>query len=177
MSRRDFLRITIASMVAAASPLALGSRYYGSLWLKRDDSELRLNYLDQAGNLDAQNYKAACWMLRDVQLNKIGYVSLRLLETVSWMQAYLIQHNVQRPFLVHSGLRMPSTNKKVEGARSSMHLPDDKGFFRAMDISMDGVDSKYLGALAAYAHQGGIGFYPGRRFIHVDTGTIRYWKG
>lgn len=177
MSRRSFLRLSIAGLALAASPLAIGNRYYGTLWLKRNDSELRINYLDQAGNLIPQHYKAACWILRDVQENKCGYVSLRLLETVAWMQAYLAQHNVQRPFVVHSGLRMPSTNKKVEGARASMHLPDERGYFRAMDISMDGVDSKYIAALAYHAQQGGLGFYPGRDFIHVDTGPIRYWKG
>jgi uncharacterized protein YcbK (DUF882 family) len=179
MSRRDFLRLTIASAATfAAAPFAIGSpRVYGSVWLKRDDNELRLNFLNSEGVLNKQDYKAACWILRDVQANQIGIASVRLLATVAWMQAYLAQHNVHRPFLVHSGLRTPSTNKKVEGARGSMHLPDDHGLFRAMDISMDGVDSRYLGALAFHAQQGGLGFYPGRRFIHVDTGPVRYWKG
>lgn len=178
MSRRTFLQLSAAYAAAVASPLVLGApRYYGALWLKRDDTELRINYLTPTGQLNAQHYKAACWMLRDVRLNKVGFVSLRLLETVSWMQTYLTQHHIQHPFLVHSGLRMPSTNKMAEGARASMHLPDERGYFRAMDISMDAVDSKHLAALAAYAHQGGIGFYPGKNFIHVDTGNIRYWKG
>lgn len=177
LSRRGFLRLTLTSLAAAASPLALGSQYFGSIWLKRDDSELRLNYLDRSGNLDSQHYKAACWILRDVQANQIGYVSLRLLETVAWMQAYLAQQSIHAPFHVHSGLRTPATNKKSEGAKASMHLPDERNFFRAMDISMPGVDSKFLAALAAYAQQGGLGFYPGRDFIHVDTGPIRYWRG
>ena len=33
----------------------------------------------------------------------------------------------------------------------------------------------YLGKLAQYFQGGGVGFYPRDKFVHVDTGKIRYW--
>ena len=56
-------------------------------------------------------------------------------------------------------------------ARASMHLCG-----RAADIDMPGVPAEYLARLAAYFQGGALGLYVGR-FVHVDTGPLRYWRG
>ena len=40
---------------------------------------------------------------------------------------------------------------------------------------MRGVTLEQLNAMARYYQVGGVGSYS--RFLHVDTGQVRYWRG
>jgi uncharacterized protein YcbK (DUF882 family) len=73
--------------------------------------------------------------------------------------------------IIHSGYRTEQTNRNLEGAaRRSQHL-----LGRAADITLPGLPATYVGRLAAHYAAGGVGFYPSRDFIHVDTGQRRFW--
>ena len=70
-----------------------------------------------------------------------------------------------------SGYRNPNTNARTEGAaKNSMHM---RG--RAVDIIIPDLPVSYLGKLAQHYAAGGVGFYPDRGFIHIDTGNVRSW--
>jgi uncharacterized protein YcbK (DUF882 family) len=45
----------------------------------------------------------------------------------------------------------------------------------AIDIRMPGVKTSELRAAALARHRGGVGYYPGSNFVHVDLGRIRRW--
>jgi len=75
-----------------------------------------------------------------------------------------------KPMIVNSAYRSPEHNKKVGGAKESMHL---KG--KAFDISMSNHDPAHFERCARQCGFTGFGFYPGSNFIHIDTGTSRTW--
>lgn len=72
---------------------------------------------------------------------------------------------------VTSGYRSPSYNRKVHGARHSLHMKGE-----AADISIPGVSKTRLAKWAkAQPEIGGIGLYCRSRFVHIDTGRDRHW--
>lgn len=124
------------------------------------------------GRVQLQGYVAACKLLRDVRANEAVQMDLRLLDIIWTMQAWLGQHGFTVPVHIHSGYRSLKTNQSTEGAaKNSMHL-----YGRAADISMPGIPSDYIGRLAQYLQGGGVGFYPGANFTHIDTGRVRTWR-
>ncbi|MGZ8218088.1 YcbK family protein [Methylomagnum sp.] len=74
-----------------------------------------------------------------------------------------------------SGYRSPETNswlrKMSHGvAEHSMHIEG-----KAIDIRMSDVSVHTIRQVALALQQGGVGYYPRRDFVHIDTGSIRSW--
>ncbi len=80
-------------------------------------------------------------------------------------------------FAVISGYRSPETNERLHERSSgvSQHSLHMQG--RAIDVRMSGVDCRILAARAEGLKQGGVGFYRGSDFVHLDTGAFRTWRG
>ncbi len=74
------------------------------------------------------------------------------------------------PLIVHSAYRSPNHNRKVGGAKRSMHLQG-----AAFDISMANHDPESFEAAAREIGFTGFGFYPRQNFIHIDIGRARQW--
>jgi uncharacterized protein YcbK (DUF882 family) len=45
----------------------------------------------------------------------------------------------------------------------------------AIDIRVPGVSTLSLRDAALSLHRGGVGYYPGSEFVHVDVGRVRRW--
>lgn len=73
------------------------------------------------------------------------------------------------PFIIHSGFRTHSTNRKVGGAKYSQHL---KG--RAVDFRIPYIDHRRIGAWLYAYDTGGVGLYT--THVHMDTGRHRRWQ-
>lgn len=76
---------------------------------------------------------------------------------------------------VISGYRSPATNEMLRRrgsgvARNSQHV---KG--KAIDVRLRGVDTALLRDAAIALQRGGVGYYEGSDFVHVDTGRVRRW--
>lgn len=169
------MTIAAASLAPILTPndlFAQGAPVQASiLWIKRGSDQARVDVMTESG------YAVAARLMRDVKANQIGRPSPSLLLLIAWMQAWLAAYGHHVCFNIHSGLRTIRTNNNIEGAaRSSLHLPDKFGRFRALDFSAAPIPSEYLGRLAAMAQQGGVGFYSARNFTHVDDGRQRYWR-
>jgi uncharacterized protein YcbK (DUF882 family) len=81
----------------------------------------------------------------------------------------------QAPFQIISGYRSPATNAmlhKLSGgvASQSLHLSG-----QAIDIRLADIPLADLREAALSLRAGGVGFYPGSNFVHVDTGRVRRW--
>jgi uncharacterized protein YcbK (DUF882 family) len=87
------------------------------------------------------------------------------------------QIGVPPAFAVISGYRSPETNERLHERSSgvSQHSLHMQG--RAVDVRMSGVDCQDLAARAEDLRRGGVGFYRGSNFVHLDTGAFRTWRG
>lgn len=74
------------------------------------------------------------------------------------------------PLIVHSAYRSPDYNRKVGGAKHSMHLQG-----AAFDISMANHDPDAFEKAARAVDFTGFGYYPRQNFMHIDTGRARQW--
>jgi uncharacterized protein YcbK (DUF882 family) len=79
------------------------------------------------------------------------------------------------PFQVISGYRSPRTNTMLREnsrgvAAGSLHLQG-----RAIDVRLADVGCAALRDAAVELQRGGVGYYRGPDFVHVDTGRVRRW--
>jgi uncharacterized protein YcbK (DUF882 family) len=79
------------------------------------------------------------------------------------------------PFQVISGYRSPRTNTMLREhgggvARGSLHLEG-----RAIDVRLADLGTAALRDAAIELQRGGVGYYRGPDFVHVDTGRVRRW--
>ena len=78
-------------------------------------------------------------------------------------------------FEVISGFRSAATNRQLRAqsggiAEKSLHLVG-----KAIDVRLRGVETTQLRRAALRQARGGVGFYPGPDFVHLDTGRVRFW--
>jgi len=69
-----------------------------------------------------------------------------------------------------SNMKLRRRSKKV--AKNSFHM---KG--QAIDINIDKVHLSKIRKHAKLLHKGGVGYYPRSRFVHIDVGDVRSWRG
>ena len=123
-------------------------------------------YLPDA--LDEINY-----IYRDHLTDEIHPIDPALLDQLHDLQTTLGVN--KRPIHVICGYRSPYTNAHLRQhsrgvARNSLHMQG-----RAIDIRMSGIDSRTIRDAALSMARGGVGYYPGSNFVHLDTGDIRTW--
>ncbi len=78
---------------------------------------------------------------------------------------------------VVSGYRSPKFNlmlrkKGHQVARESQHQQGT-----AVDFRVKGATTEALNGFVRTLRLGGVGYYPRTKFVHADTGKIRYWGG
>lgn len=181
-SRRSFLKAGLA--VAGATTLGAVFPVFSAdfwqqpreLWLYRaatGDSRKIVYWKD--GELDPLGYQWACYLLRDVHQNKSVLIDTVLLDVLRGVYGYVLQYGYDLPLVVTSGYRTRETNQRLlsEGAaHNSMHL-----YGRAADIRIPGFSAELIARLGLYFSRGGVGFYAGKDFVHLDTGRRRFWRG
>jgi uncharacterized protein YcbK (DUF882 family) len=175
-TRRDFLRLgalTSASLLvppafAAARPVPerrlsfhnthTGENLAATYWAEGDYVESELHDIDT--------------LLRDHRSGDVHPIDTDLLDLL-----YVLQSTVgsRKAFQVISGYRSPETNATLRSrssgvAKRSYHMQG-----KAIDIRLPGCDLKRLHTAALSIKAGGVGYYPGSDFIHVDTGPQRSW--
>lgn len=111
-------------------------------------------------------------VLRDHRTNKIAQMDPDLLLLLTQLNASL---DNDRELHVISGYRSPESNAKLQAAgggvaRRSLHMDA-----KAIDIRLPGKDLKMLHKAAMSLKGGGVGYYAGSQFVHMDTGRVRYW--
>jgi uncharacterized protein YcbK (DUF882 family) len=142
-----------------------------SLWLVRGSEQTRATWWSADRGYDREQYLQLCWALRDQQAGRVFPMDHALLDVLAGVQAWLARDGLRAPLEIHSGYRTRSTNQKLEGAAlASRHLVG-----KAADITVAGVKNLKLAQMASVLGRGGTGFYPGRNFVHVDTGDERVW--
>lgn len=142
--------------------------------LQRGKEHLKIVYW-RDGQLCSDGYWAACRLLRDLHVNEMTYMDPAMLDILRGITGYYEAWNWVEPIMITSGFRTLATNnslRKEGAALNSMHL-----YGRATDLYMQGIPPAHLAQLGLYFHGGGVGFYPQRGFVHLDTGRLRTWRG
>ncbi len=190
MNRRDFLnrglRLGAATAGGLVLPVAMESQAYAAdlgfdltkgprvLNLVRPESgeRLHIEYM-RDGRWQSNAYAHLCWLLRDIHVNQHVAMDHNLIAIIDWAQWYLAKYGYNRPLQILSGYRSPHTNFNTEGAaKNSQHL-----YGKAIDLRVPGLSAEYLGRLFRWLSQGGVGIYAGEGFVHIDTGSVRAWRG
>jgi len=111
--------------------------------------------------------------LRDHYSGEVGQMDPQLFELLQRMRREL---DSRAAFEVISGYRSPATNEHLRAsrgggvARRSLHTEG-----RAIDVRLPGVPLADLRDAALALKAGGVGYYPGENFVHIDTGPVRRW--
>lgn len=147
-----------------------------TLWLHRKETgeQLRVAYFER-GQLVPQAYWQVCTLMRDVRANVMTAMDPALLDVLRGIMGYYEAWGWNYPLVINSGYRTERTNRALaaEGAaKNSLHLSG-----RAADVWMPGIPTRDVGALGMHFRQGGVGFYPSKGFVHLDTGRTRTWRG
>ena len=112
------------------------------------------------------------WFLRDFRNGAVHPIDPRLFDQ---LHALATVTGTKTRFQVISGYRSPATNHALRArgggvAERSLHLQG-----RAIDIRLADVPLADLRDAALSLRAGGVGYYPGSQFVHVDTGPVRRW--
>jgi uncharacterized protein YcbK (DUF882 family) len=112
------------------------------------------------------------YVLRDFRANEEFPIDPRIIDII-----YMVRKKagVNVPFEVLSGYRSPKTNSKLRNvstgvAKHSLHMTG-----QALDFRLHGFSTRKLREIAVSLKAGGVGYYSGSNFVHVDTGRVRHW--
>ena len=89
-------------------------------------------------------------------------------EALDKLQA--LRNLLGKPLLITSAYRSPSHNKRVGGAKNSLHM---RGI--AFDVRMENQSPREFEAAARKVGFTGFGYYPKSGFMHIDIGPARTW--
>ncbi len=115
------------------------------------------------------------YFLRDHYSGQVGKMDPALYDIMYALRRSL---RARIPYQIISGYRSPQTNEHLRTTRGggvakrSLHMDG-----KAVDIRLPGVPLAELRDTALELKRGGVGYYPGSDFLHVDTGRVRAWNG
>ncbi len=179
ISRRRFLQWGALGLASALMPVRGFAAVRESLTTER---ALSFHNIHTGEDLDVVYWARGKYLkealerinhiLRDHRTGEIKAIDPRLLDLVHALGQTLHDRG---PFHVISGYRSPKTNAFLRStghgvAARSLHLEG-----KAVDVRLPGCALPVLHRAAVDLKGGGVGYYPGPGFIHIDIGRVRYW--
>jgi uncharacterized protein YcbK (DUF882 family) len=175
-------RVFLKTALAGALTLGGGNNSFakalladsGSLSLYNTHTKERLSviYRRPDRTYDIAALHAINWILRCHFTNQQTVMDVNAIEYLNLVDKRLGGGN---EIHIISGYRSPAYNSlllsnKQQVARHSLHLEG-----KAIDISIPGIDLRTVRHTAMALQLGGVGYYPGEGFVHIDSGNIRTW--
>ena len=181
LNRRLFLKASLAGVLFLAGRKPAYSKTTTimrlpegklSLYNTHSKDRLTIDYRDPLGNYRPDALKSLNWILRCPYTGEVANMDIRAIEHLNLVDKQL---GGGHEFHIISGYRSPEYNGRLRRqghrvARHSLHL---KG--KAIDISIPGVGLDKLRRIALNLNYGGVGYYPGAGFVHLDSGSFRTW--
>lgn len=179
VSRRKFLKnLACGSLLALGGSKAANAKMWNFPSFKalyfhntHTGDRLKLTYFEQGSYLkDA--LQEIDYLLRDFRTGDVHPIDTALLDQLYDLKLML---GANKPFHIISGYRSPRTNARLHKtshgvSKHSLHMEG-----RAIDIRIEGYDTRLIRNAAIHLRHGGVGYYPRSNFVHLDTGRIRTW--
>lgn len=160
------------------SPSILANGFWSKpreLWIVRPQTgeEMRTTYWTDQG-LEWDGYVKLCRVLRDPHEGSTVTMDVAVLDVLRGVVGYQEEQGRREPIIVTNGYTTVSTNERLQithgAAKGSRHKEG-----KAIDCHSSVVDELTLARLAVHFGAGGVGLYPERRFVHIDSGPVRRW--
>lgn len=181
LTRRRLIRLGTGLLMAGSSPLVLGATFQSA----RNARELAMDHTHTREKLELIYAVGTRYVpkaldhldhfLRDHYTGDVGQMDPALYDL---MHRIRLELKARDAYQIISGYRSPRTNERlrVRGnggvAKRSLHMDG-----KAIDIRIPGVPLSELRDAALSLKAGGVGYYPGSKFVHIDTGRVRSWNG
>lgn len=124
----------------------------------------------QGGALSADALDEIDRLMRDKRSGEVTRIDRNLIELLGMVQRIV---GFDEPIQMISGYRTRASNARLrKAAKNSYHI---KGM--AVDFRIKGISCHHLREIGERLQAGGVGYYPKRDFIHLDTGPVRSWCG
>jgi uncharacterized protein YcbK (DUF882 family) len=174
-SRRGFLRAAAGSAFGLMTPRTVSAQ-------SLPPRVLRFNHLHTGEKLAVEYWKGGTYepeglgvinhLMRDFRTGDVHPIDTALLDLLHELAD---STETRSPFEIISAYRSPATNAALHShsdgvARHSLHL-----LGQAIDIRLADIPLAGLRRAALARRRGGVGYYPGSNFVHVDTGRVRTW--
>ncbi len=157
------IRETFSQHFASHKALAFHNTHTGD--------QMKLTYFEQ-GNYIKDALQEISYLFRDYHNGETHPIDPALLDQLYDLKLKL---DVNKPFHIVSGYRSPATNADLRRhsdgvAKNSLHMQG-----RAIDIRVEGLDTRKIRNAALAMQRGGVGYYSRSDFVHLDTGNVRTW--
>jgi uncharacterized protein YcbK (DUF882 family) len=177
-TRRTFLQTALAGALVLGgggksfAKIALAEKGSLSLFNTHTEERLAVTFRNADGTYDIDALNALNWIMRCHFTNQQTVMDVNTIEFLNLVDKRLGGGN---EIHIISGFRSPSYNSLLSSngrhvAKNSLHLVG-----KAIDIDMPGIDLRSVRRTAVALQLGGVGFYPGAGFVHIDSGKFRTW--
>ena len=113
--------------------------------------------------------------LRDHRTNDVSSYDPHEFDVLHEMMAKL--HKPNGIIDIVCGYRTPQSNEYLRETGHGVAEHSQHILAKAIDIRVPGVSTRKLRDAALSLHEGGVGYYRRSKFVHVDVGPVRWWKG
>jgi uncharacterized protein YcbK (DUF882 family) len=143
-----------------------------TLFNAHTNDRLSVNFRRPDGSYDLDALQAVNWIMRCRYTDQTTIMDVSAIEYLSLVDKKLGGGN---EIHIISGYRSPTFNSLLvqngrHVARHSLHP-----FGKAIDIAIPGIPLDKIRHTAVALQLGGVGYYPGAGFVHIDSGKIRTW--
>lgn len=158
--------------LASAAAVSPGPKGSLSLFNIHTGERLSVDYRDGRGEYNPEAVSALNRILRCHYTQQVAEMDLRVIDFLNDVDRSLGGGN---DIHIISGFRSPEYNeilvRRGQGvARHSLHLQG-----KAIDFRIPNASLQSLREAALRLQEGGVGYYPGSGFVHIDSGRFRTW--
>lgn len=123
------------------------------------------------GRFDDKALEKINWVMRDWRRNQAIKMDPQVIDAVWELTRSVGASEVD----IICGYRAPATNSMLRARSGGVAQHSQHMLGKAIDLKVRGVALDKQREAALRLHRGGVGYYPGSQFIHVDTASIRHW--
>lgn len=135
------------------------------------DELLEVGYKSKEDGYDDGGVNELNYILRCRLTGERMPINLKLIALIDHVEDHFSADRVE----VISGYRSPELNGMLRSRGRGVGKRSYHMMGMAIDIRIPGVPTKALSDYVASLRVGGVGYYPGPDFVHIDVGPVRYW--